>query len=282
MPRCSASGDLPGKIALPLDELHLWFCDYEECTDPQLQDSYRSLLSEDEKARELRFAFAKDRLRHLATRAALRTILSRYAGLRPEQWCFATNSHGRPEIAPSMSAGRWINFNISHTDSLIVLGLTRGHAIGVDVENWTVRDISSDLARRFFATEEVCDLLALPLDRQQYRFFENWTLKESYIKAHGMGLSIPLDQFSFRFPTADSVELATGPDLQDLPSAWHFLQWRPEPHYLVSVCVQQVAPELPTVIIRNTVPLVREELLASAPFRTSASRRRSGLAERFV
>src|SRR6185295_2220740 len=100
-----------------------------------------------------------------------------------------------------------LSFNISHTRSLIVLAVAKERAVGVDVENVQAREIEIRVADRFFAVPEVAALHAVPPDRQQYRFFEYWTFKESYIKARGMGLSLPLGKFGFHFPAERAVEI---------------------------------------------------------------------------
>ena len=58
------------------------------------------------------------------------------------------------------------------------------------------------------------ELRALPPERQKERFFEYWTLKEAYIKARGMGLSIPLGKFSFHYPHEGAVQLAVEVDIR--------------------------------------------------------------------
>src|SRR5205823_5574435 len=117
--------------------------------------------------------------------------------------------YGRPETANSEASN--LSFNISHTHSLIVLGVTRGRALGVDVENFRAREVSIDVADRYFAPQEVAVLNASPQHEQQYRFFEYWTFKESYIKARGMGLSLPLDKFSFHYPDDGAVGIDIDP-----------------------------------------------------------------------
>lgn len=71
---------------------------------------------------------------------------------------------------------------------------------GVDVEDLkrSTNTAYEDICR-YFSTREIEDLLELPEKQKKQRFFDYWTLKESYIKARGMGLSIPLDKFSFLF-----------------------------------------------------------------------------------
>jgi 4'-phosphopantetheinyl transferase len=162
-----------------------------------------------------------------------------------------------------------IRSNISHTDSLIVLGVTRQRALVVDVENIHRRDISVDIAERFLAREEVAELARVPLHRRQDRFFEYWTFKESYIKARGMGLSLPLDKFSFYFTHDRSVKIAIHPELADDDARWHFWQFRPRREYLVAVCAERVDTRAPRLVIRKLVPARSEELLMTKILRTS-------------
>jgi 4'-phosphopantetheinyl transferase len=160
-------------------------------------------------------------------------------------------------------------FNISHTDSLIVLGVTKHRALGVDVENVHRLGILVELAERFFARDEVAELARVPSHRRQDRFFEYWTFKESYIKARGMGLSLPLDKFSFYFTHDHSVKIAIHPELADDAARWHFWQFRPRREYLVAVCAERIDTGAPRLVIRKLVPAMSEELLATELLRTS-------------
>jgi 4'-phosphopantetheinyl transferase len=249
------------------DEIHLWLASYGDIAGEALLTAYRRLLNEAEKAQEPRFYFARDRLRYLVTRALVRTVLTRYLpSVRPEEWVFSTNAYGRPQIVNPEARG--LSFNLSHTHSMIVLGVTRGRALGVDVENVVSREVSIDVAAHFFAPREVADLARVPASRQQYRFFEYWTFKESYIKARGMGLSLPLDKFGFHFPDADAVGLEIDPALHDDPARWQFWQFRPSPEYLVAVCAERLDSE-PAVIVRKMVPMLEEEQITPEFLRLS-------------
>lgn len=55
------------------------------------------MLSTEELRQQRRFYFERDRHRYLVTRAMVRTVLSKYAAIAPEQWRFTTNSYGRPD-----------------------------------------------------------------------------------------------------------------------------------------------------------------------------------------
>lgn len=245
-------------ILLTPAEIHLWLTFYDEIVDERLFSEYRALLNSEEKEQQLRFYFAKDRLRYLVTRALVRTVLSRYLAIHPREWAFIVNAYGCPEIANVQGREACLSFNISHTDSMIVLGVTKSRALGVDVENFRAREVSIDIAERYFAPIEVSALSAVPPHQQQYRFFEYWTFKESYIKARRMGLSLPLDKFSFHYPHDRAVEIAIDAELADNAARWKFWQLRPRPEYLVAICAERVGDQPPKLIMREAVPMLSE------------------------
>lgn len=260
-----------GLIPLTSGEVHLWLANYDAISEESLHAAYRELMNVAEKEQEPRFYFARDRRRYLITRALVRTVLSRYAAVDPKEWVFATNHYGRPEAANAAAKEAGITFNISHTHSLIVLGVTRGRALGVDVENFQAREVSLDIAHHYFAPQEVEALNAVPAQHQQYRFFEYWTFKESYIKARGMGLSLPLDKFSFHYADDRAVEIAIDPELADDAARWHFWQFRPSPEYLVAVCAERTGAQSPRLVVRDAVPMLSEKPFAPQFLRISSN-----------
>lgn len=265
----SASGTADGPIALTPGEIHLWLADYDSIDDESLHAAYRALLNDAEKTQEPRFYFARDRRRYLVTRALVRTVLSRYVSINPKNWIFANTPYGRPEIVNEQAKDASLAFNVSHTHSQIVLAVTRDRAIGVDVENIRAREVSMDIAGHYFAPPEVAVLMAAPADEQQYRFFEYWTFKESYIKARGMGLSLPLDKFSFHYPHDRAVGIAIDPSLADDAARWQFWQFRPSPDYLVAVCAERIGTASPSLVVRQAIPMRSETPLVPQFLRVS-------------
>jgi 4'-phosphopantetheinyl transferase len=257
-------------ISLTPADIHLWLTFYEEATEERLHFAYRELLSAAEQEQERRFYFARDRRRYLVTRALVRTVLSRYVSIPPKEWIFSSNAYGRPEIVNAQATDACLTFNISHTHSLIVLGVTTRRALGVDVENLNARQVAMDLAGHYFAAPEVAALTAAPLYQQQYRFFEYWTFKEAYIKARGMGLSLPLDKFSFHYPDDRTVEIAIHPELADHAARWQFWQFRPTPDYLVAICGERAGLSSPRLTVRQIVPMLSEDHVALELVRASA------------
>ena len=250
-------------------ELHVWLTFYEEIDAVVLSPLYRMLMSAAERHQATRFYFAADRVQYLVTRALVRTVLSQYAAVTPEAWNFETNAYGRPYAVNREALYDGLSFNISHTRSLIVLAITKRCAVGVDVENLVSREPAFEVANSYFATEEAATLRGLAHNEQRYRFFEYWTLKESYIKARGVGLSLPLDRFRFEYPTDNSVALTAGKDVDADAGRWQFWLFQPRPEYLVSLCAEKFSTEPTKVSIRQAIPLQTTQYLKLEFLRTS-------------
>lgn len=256
------------QISLRDGGIDLWLAYCGEIRDERLHHAYRQIMSDAEREQERRFYFEADRRRYLVTRALTRAVLSRYEPKPASTWTFAANEYGRPEIANADRGEQRLVFNISHTDSLVVLAISRGRQLGVDVEVVRSREGIVGIADHYFAQSEVAALTATPPEELSWRFFEYWTFKESYIKARGMGLSLPLDGFAFRFPDPHAVEIDIRADLADDPARWLFWQFRSIPDHLIAVCAERTsARHLPPISLYETVPLRSERMLFIAPSR---------------
>jgi 4'-phosphopantetheinyl transferase len=77
------------------------------------------------------------------------------------------------------------------------------------------------LSARFFTSGEHAALQELSGSAQRERFFALWTLKEAWLKARGLGLHIPLDDFSFSF-AGKLPQIGFGPQLDERPEDWQF------------------------------------------------------------
>lgn len=251
-----------------VEGIDLWLAFEDEASDPVLLNRLRTLLSDDERAQAGTFVFDRDRKRFVLTRALVRTVLSRYAPVPPGAWAFSINRYGRPAIDLRHALGNGLDFNVSHTAGLVVMGVTRRRVLGVDTEDWMHRPVTTSLARHCFTAQEVSALMAVPASGFADHFFQYWTFKEAYIKARGMGLSLPLDQFSFHYPCQATVTMTAAPALDPDASAWHFEQFRPTPRHLLAVCAD-LGPEgrPPRIRLRRVVPTVGAWVLPLAPTR---------------
>ena len=241
---------------LPLNAVHVDLV-HSDSPDAWAQhEGYRALLSGEEHDRMARLVFERDRRRFLLTRALVRTMLSRYAGVPPARWSFIANVHGRPEIVDRPRGVPDLRFNLSHTEGLIACAVTIGREIGVDVEH-TGRRLTHDVAGRFFAPSEVNNLRELPENEQQRTFFDYWTLKEAYIKARGVGLALPLADFAFRLAPPAPPQITFEPSLEDDAATWQFHQEWPTPLHRLGLAVRREGADLP-VRIRFAVPAIKK------------------------
>lgn len=215
--------------------IDLWSYAYQIDDSPALVQAQAALLTPDERARHDRFVKAADRRQFLATRALVRTTLSRYADAPPEAWRFDTVSRGKPVIAsPTLTPRLW--FNLSNTHGLIVCAVsTRFADLGLDVEPADRGNRGLDLADRYFSRTEVESLARVPAAERSRRFLSYWTLKESYIKARGLGLAIPLGQFSFLLDQPPPIRVAFNSALDDDARLWRFALMDATPRYVVAV-----------------------------------------------
>jgi 4'-phosphopantetheinyl transferase len=193
-----------------------------------------TLLDDDERARAARFVHERDRQQFTAAHALLRIVLQHLAGAPAATWRFVTGSHGKPSLHPDHRLSR-LAFNISHTHGAVTCAMTVDHVIGVDIEDIGRSARLLEIADAYFAAAELALLRAAPAAAQPALFFRLWTLKEAYIKAHGDGLSLPLDQFSF---SLSPLGIAFAAAIRDDPAAWQFCTLTPSPTHILSLAIR--------------------------------------------
>lgn len=244
-------------LELTPDAVLLWLTFPDEITDERLLELYASLLAPDEVQRCSRFVFARHRRDYLIARAVVRTVLARCTGLDPRWIEFEKNAYGRPEIRRTAGIPP-IRFNLSHTGGLIMFGAVLDMDIGVDVEAIDRTGDFLEISERYFAPEECEELRTLPPSRRKRRFMELWTLKEAFIKARGMGLSIPLESFRFQFEASGVPKLVcAGPDCN--PARWLHRLMRPTPRHQAAMTIGADRDFTLVISARRLTPLAWEE-----------------------
>lgn len=208
---------IPPSFEYPKEgELHIWRLNVD-AVEP---DIGRAVLSDEECQRADRFVFDADRRRFIVARAMLRFLLSHYLDIEPEDIEFTTNEYGKPFLPDTYRTP--IQFNISHSAHVAVFGFSRKQ-VGIDIELQKPEFASLDIAQRFFSKQEVLDLQAAAPHDFVSCFFDCWSRKESYIKAKGMGVSLPLESFTTR---------AISPHVAQLVWSSHFPR---DPHDYVMI-----------------------------------------------
>lgn len=160
-------------------------------------------------------------------------IVANISSLQKKRASIAFNSYGKPYLAEEEN----YKFNISHSGDWVICGWS-SKEIGVDIEQ--VKKIDINIAQHLFSEYEYTYLNEKNKDKQEEAFFELWTLKESYIKYKGKGLSIPLNEFGFRI-LGETIKL----DSSDIIKPYFFML-KIAPHYKASVCSEEM--EQPKII----------------------------------
>ena len=181
-------------------------------------------LPNEERDRINKYLKWEDAQRGLVGKILTRAIIINRYGFKNEEIYFSANRFGKPHLKGCQD----FHFNISHSGEWVVCAIDSS-PIGIDVEKINYTDL--DIANRFFSKEEYRDLIDLDEKYRLDYFFDLWSLKESYIKAQGKGLSIALDSFSIR-KRGDVISIK-GND-----KSCYFKQYNIAPDYKLSVCAR--------------------------------------------
>lgn len=213
------------------DEVHAWAVPVD--LPPAPPEALRSVLSADERERADRFRFEDDRRRYIVGRGVLRVLLGRCTGIEPQRLAFGYGAHGKPALAEP-GGPLPLEFNVSHSGRWVLIGVTRGRVLGVDLERIRpVADLEA-IAARHFTAAEAARILSLHGERRTAAFFACWTRKEACVKAEGAGLSKPLDRFEVSVLPEDTIGRV---HVGGARGRTHWILWSllPEPGYLAAV-----------------------------------------------
>ena len=187
------------KVPLPSDlsdrDCEVWLIDL--AIDSALEQQFYHCLAADEQARADRLSQPQARRDFIATRSALRSILSEQVGCAMQALSLDYGQQGKPRLVQ----GPPLEFNVSHSQGKALIGIARSTAIGIDLEK--VRSMPKLLAltERFYAVSEHQAIASLDESKRARAFFEYWTCKEAYLKGTGDGIS-----------KVQKLELAITPD----------------------------------------------------------------------
>lgn len=181
----------------------------------------RALLNAEEQARAQRFYFERDQRRYTVGRAMLRLILSQHGAGDPAALTFTYNQWGKPALATTRAP---LAFNLTHTGDHALCAVTAGATVGIDLEEIRALDYQQ-MAATVFSPLEQSTLQQIAPAQLPLAFFNGWTRKEAYIKAHGQGLSMPLADFDVTLaPDEPARLLATRPDPTEA-TRWSLYGW---------------------------------------------------------
>ncbi|MFJ3927869.1 4'-phosphopantetheinyl transferase family protein [Streptomyces sp. NPDC090022] len=258
--------------------INLWFCPNEDLAPGIAATLAAYWLDEHEREIAGRFLFERDRRQYLVAHALVRRVLALETGIPEAEAVIWRSSRGRPYLQTPEGGlprgGDGLDFNLSHAHAYNLLGVARSCRIGVDVERLdrgeqqgfeVIIETFTEGEREWIGRAAA----GRPRDRRVLRL---WTLKESYAKARGLGLSLAFDSFSFTL-AEDRGVIEFRPPADDLAGRWRFLELEPVPEVVASVAVEVVeveAADPPAVHLRHGFPWGRatpRRLTLEAPLR---------------
>jgi 4'-phosphopantetheinyl transferase len=208
---------LEGNFDLKDNEVHIWHVQIQHIG---LLFPWDTLLNDQEKLRASHFHFSKDRTCFVTCRGILRALLASYIKSDPHHLLFETSDKGKPALRQPGIA-KPVQFNISHSGNMALIGFARGRAIGVDLEQIRTDFEVEPIAERFFSAAEKAALSQVPHGSRHSIFFHAWTRKEAFLKAKGGGLSMPLADFDVSvLPALPAKMMAIRTDPTEV-DRWH-------------------------------------------------------------
>lgn len=222
-------------VNLAGNEVHVWRAGLD-VPDWQIQQ-FEKFLSNDEETKASRFRFSRDRRHYIAGRGLLRTILGGYTHMAPQALQFVYKTHGKPELAGG-DATAPLRFNLSHSHGMVLIGVTRRHQIGIDLELVSHEINPLEICERFFSIQERKEMKALPADILHEGFFACWTRKEAYLKGKGLGLSAPLQEFAVSLHPRKPAQLLHDNTDPDAVNRWFFHPLETPLNYAAALVVE--------------------------------------------
>ena len=156
------------------------------------EDLYRKLyarLDAERRAKADRFRFPKDRRLSVGAGALLMYALQKE---NVGNVSIEVKPTGKPYLAGKES----LFFNLSHSENMVMCAVA-DKEVGCDVERTT--EFDGALASYVMTRQELQQIYGLESEaKQQEMFFRLWTLKESYMKATGLGIRLEPGNFGMK------------------------------------------------------------------------------------
>ena len=168
-------------IELAPDVVDVWTAPLD--VDEHRMDELLHRLSPSEQKRVGALLEEKAVRQYIVSRAMQRQLLASYVGGHPSEIQFGIVAMGKPTLSRPNDIG--LQFNTTHSGSLVIIAVTAHRDVGVDVEQ--VRPISRALAvaKRCYSADEYERLLPLEGEERDHAFLSTWVKREGTAKARG-------------------------------------------------------------------------------------------------
>ena len=158
----------------------------------------------------MKFRFVEDLKRSLVGRLLIRNCVSKVLRIPCNEIHLERTDKGKPILCNKLSAEEQLYFNVSHAGDFVVLVASTTRNIGVDVMEFFAPNNKSipkflDLMKNIFTASELVHIHSFEAEWSQLRaFYRLWTLKESWVKATGVGIGKDIaGQLDFRLKTKE-------------------------------------------------------------------------------
>ncbi len=237
--------DSPSKIPpLSFEGIQVWRLELGADFAGGAIGGFYGLLSDAEKARADAIRIAPVREEFVAGRGLLRSLLGAALGDRPTAVALTTKLYGKPCLPQSAK----VEFNVSHSDGMILIAISRASEVGVDVEfvsdEFGKAEELIGIARESFHADEFTAIARTPPGRERLlAFYRAWTRREAVAKADGRGIAsllkyqvFPVDEFGeSRVSLAGSAGHGSGRDPASGDVDYFVQTPNAGPHHLAAV-----------------------------------------------
>ena len=183
----------------------------------------RAWLSEEECGRAARFIRQEDQIRYSLAHGSLRAVLARYTGLDPGALRFQAGATGKPVLVDHQGNQHELRFNLSHSRGRMLIAVTQGQDVGIDLEEVREKAEVDKLAARFYSPFEYQEIMSRSGLARLQQFYRYWVAKEAVLKGQGVGL-LSLRSCEVFTPTDATGSQVCPPDRADLQSGW-MIRW---------------------------------------------------------
>ncbi|SUM53500.1 4'-phosphopantetheinyl transferase [Staphylococcus epidermidis] len=143
--------------------------------------------------RSKKYKFDEDKLRTLLGDILVRYIIQQKFNGESSDIVYNFNQYGKPFLKNNKE----FNFNISHSGNWIVVATTINELIGIDIEK--IENIDMSISNKIYSKDEYNLLKKNNVMKNDLDiFYELWTFKESFLKAKGVGLNMPMTSFEIK------------------------------------------------------------------------------------
>ncbi|EMY71943.1 4'-phosphopantetheinyl transferase family protein [Leptospira vanthielii] len=163
-------------------------------------------------------------IQNIFSDALIRYLLIRKLKLSNSEISFWKNLSGKPFLTDGRAY-----FNLSHSNNQIVCAISEKDQIGIDIEE--IIKIEESVFINIFTANELSYLCNFEDDNKTIEFFKIWTAKESFVKADGRGLLLPLKNINVNLHS-HSIEFLDNAGIE----YWPFKQYLYNKKFVISAC----------------------------------------------